>query len=145
MIPELLAPAGNMEKLETALRYGADAVYCGIERFSFAQDKLALFAFVEGEFTWSAKPGEQFHYLEAYRGQTRYSIEYTGENEDLEETQAFLSDAFAIASGCASASASATCGNSATTSAHDSARGPSVRWRLPRPISSWGDSSQSSV
>ena len=34
MIPELLAPAGNMEKLETALRYGADAVYCGIERFS---------------------------------------------------------------------------------------------------------------
>lgn len=34
MIPELLAPAGNMEKLETALRYGADAVYCGVERFS---------------------------------------------------------------------------------------------------------------
>ena len=34
MTPELLAPAGNMEKLETALRYGADAVYCGIERFS---------------------------------------------------------------------------------------------------------------
>ena len=34
MIPELLVPAGNMEKLETALRYGADAVYCGVERFS---------------------------------------------------------------------------------------------------------------
>jgi putative protease len=34
MTPELLAPAGNMEKLETALRYGADAVYCGVERFS---------------------------------------------------------------------------------------------------------------
>ena len=34
MIPELLAPAGNLEKLETALRYGADAVYCGIEQFS---------------------------------------------------------------------------------------------------------------
>lgn len=28
-IPELLAPAGNMEKLETAIRYGADAVYMG--------------------------------------------------------------------------------------------------------------------
>lgn len=26
---ELLAPAGNMECLKTALRYGADAVYCG--------------------------------------------------------------------------------------------------------------------
>lgn len=34
MIPELLAPAGNIEKLETALRYGADAVYCGVEQFS---------------------------------------------------------------------------------------------------------------
>jgi len=34
MTPELLAPAGNMEKLEVALRYGADAVYCGVERFS---------------------------------------------------------------------------------------------------------------
>jgi hypothetical protein len=33
--------------------------------------------FLEGEFTWSAKPGEQFNYLEAYRGKTRYSIEYT--------------------------------------------------------------------
>ncbi|WP_147819660.1 peptidase U32 family protein [Salidesulfovibrio onnuriiensis] len=28
-IPELLAPAGNMEKLETAILYGADAVYLG--------------------------------------------------------------------------------------------------------------------
>ncbi|HEX9078624.1 MAG TPA: U32 family peptidase [Desulfuromonadaceae bacterium] len=27
--PELLAPAGNMEKLEIAVRYGADAVYLG--------------------------------------------------------------------------------------------------------------------
>jgi putative protease len=34
MIPELLAPAGNLEKLEAALRYGADAVYCGVAQFS---------------------------------------------------------------------------------------------------------------
>jgi putative protease len=33
-IPELLAPAGNLDKLKTALLYGADAVYCGVERFS---------------------------------------------------------------------------------------------------------------
>jgi putative protease len=33
-VPELLAPAGNLEKLETALAYGADAVYAGIDRFS---------------------------------------------------------------------------------------------------------------
>ena len=31
---ELLAPAGNLDKLKTALQYGADAVYCGLDRFS---------------------------------------------------------------------------------------------------------------
>ena len=31
--PELLAPAGNMEKLEIAVRYGADAVYLGGKEF----------------------------------------------------------------------------------------------------------------
>lgn len=33
-IPELLAPAGNPERLRTALRYGADAVYLGMQRMS---------------------------------------------------------------------------------------------------------------
>lgn len=32
--PELLAPAGNMEKLQVALNYGADAVYVGGKQFS---------------------------------------------------------------------------------------------------------------
>ena len=32
-LPELLAPAGSMRTLETALRFGADAVYCGLPRF----------------------------------------------------------------------------------------------------------------
>ena len=32
--PELLAPAGNLEKLKTALTYGADAVYIGGGEFS---------------------------------------------------------------------------------------------------------------
>lgn len=31
--PELLAPAGTMEKLEYAIRYGADAVYLGGPEF----------------------------------------------------------------------------------------------------------------
>jgi putative protease len=31
--PELLAPAGDLEKLQTALDYGADAVYAGGEQF----------------------------------------------------------------------------------------------------------------
>ena len=33
-LPELLAPAGNMERLETALQFGADAVYLGAKRMS---------------------------------------------------------------------------------------------------------------
>ena len=30
--PELLIPAGNLEKLRTAFLYGADAVYTGVDR-----------------------------------------------------------------------------------------------------------------
>ncbi|MCL6589879.1 MAG: U32 family peptidase [Firmicutes bacterium] len=33
-LPELLIPAGNLEKLHTALLYGADAVYVGVEGLS---------------------------------------------------------------------------------------------------------------
>jgi putative protease len=33
-LPELLAPAGTFEKLQTAIRYGADAVYLGGTRYS---------------------------------------------------------------------------------------------------------------
>lgn len=33
-LPELLAPAGNRERLETALRFGADAVYLGATQMS---------------------------------------------------------------------------------------------------------------
>ncbi|HIP82050.1 MAG TPA: U32 family peptidase, partial [Desulfocapsa sulfexigens] len=33
-IPELLAPAGNFEKMVTAIHYGADAVYMGGKQFS---------------------------------------------------------------------------------------------------------------
>jgi putative protease len=46
-IPELLAPAGNYEKLKIALHYGSDAVYMGMSDFSlrakadnFAEDEL---------------------------------------------------------------------------------------------------------
>jgi len=31
--PELLSPAGNLEKLKYAVNYGADAVYCALDRF----------------------------------------------------------------------------------------------------------------
>ena len=46
--PELLCPAGDFERLKTAIRYGADAVYLGADRFgmrsvspNFSFDELA--------------------------------------------------------------------------------------------------------
>ncbi|MDF1614034.1 peptidase U32 family protein [Desulfurivibrio dismutans] len=46
-MPELLAPAGNLEKLQVAIHYGADAVYLGGRRFglrahagNFSDDEL---------------------------------------------------------------------------------------------------------
>nr|HPO05773.1 peptidase U32 family protein [Candidatus Gracilibacteria bacterium] len=33
-LPELLLPAGDIEKAYYAFRYGADAIYCGIPMFS---------------------------------------------------------------------------------------------------------------
>ena len=38
--PELLAPAGNLEKLKTAVIYGADAVFIGGKEFSPLAQKV---------------------------------------------------------------------------------------------------------
>lgn len=48
--PELLAPAGNLEKLKKAISYGADAVYIGGEEFSLraAADNFTLDEIKEG-------------------------------------------------------------------------------------------------
>ena len=35
--PELLAPAGNLEKLKVAILYGADAVFMGVKSFLCVQ------------------------------------------------------------------------------------------------------------
>ncbi len=49
-IPELLAPAGNMEKLKIAVHYGADAVYLSGKRFGLraAAGNFALSEIEEG-------------------------------------------------------------------------------------------------
>jgi len=39
---ELLAPAGNLEKLKTAIRFGADAVYCGAGSYSLRVPEASL-------------------------------------------------------------------------------------------------------
>lgn len=40
--PELLAPAGDLEKLETAIRFGADAVYVGAGDFSLRANSTSF-------------------------------------------------------------------------------------------------------
>lgn len=40
--PELLAPAGNLEKMKYAIHYGADAVYLGLPSFSLRSNKNAF-------------------------------------------------------------------------------------------------------
>ena len=42
MKPELLSPAGNLEKLKYACHYGADAVYMGIPSFGLRSNKNAF-------------------------------------------------------------------------------------------------------
>ena len=71
---ELLAPAGDMEKLKTALHYGADAVY-------FAGKKFGLRAFA-GNFEDVAEPVEYCH----SRGKKAYiTLNIYPRNNDKEE------------------------------------------------------------
>lgn len=48
--PELLAPAGNIEKLKYAIHYGADAVYCAGKRFGL---RARADNFDEEELAWA--------------------------------------------------------------------------------------------
>ena len=50
MKPELLMPAGDMEKMRTAFQYGADAVYAGVPMFSLRarENKFSLQSVKEG-------------------------------------------------------------------------------------------------
>ena len=41
-IPELLAPAGDLERLRYAINYGADAVYCGLPEFGMRSARPIL-------------------------------------------------------------------------------------------------------
>ncbi len=49
-VPELLAPAGSLEKLKIAISYGANAVYCGGQDFGLrtAADNLTYPELIEG-------------------------------------------------------------------------------------------------
>jgi len=79
--PEILAPAGNFEKMRTAVHYGADAVYLGDSRFSL-RGKAGNFA-----------PGELRSAVEyAHRRGVRayVTVNIFPHNADLPEIQEHL-------------------------------------------------------
>lgn len=84
MSPELLSPAGNLEKLKYAFAYGADAAYVGAPRFSLRAraDQFSLEDFSEG-LTWAHQRGKRV-YLAA---------NLVAHDEDLPTLQEFMREA----------------------------------------------------
>jgi len=84
--PELLAPAGDMEKLRVALNYGADAVYIGGKDYSL---RAAAGNFASGELAQAAAFAHS-------RGKKLYlAVNIFARNEDLEALPAYLRQAAA--------------------------------------------------
>lgn len=85
--PELLAPAGNLEKLKAAISFGADAVYLG-------GSKLNLRAFADNFTTEELKEGIEFAHS---RGKKVYvTINIIPHNEDLEGLENYLLELYEI-------------------------------------------------
>lgn len=83
IIPELLAPAGNFEKLKMAVHYGADAVYLGGEEFSLRN--LADNFTVEGL-------AEAVSYAHARGVKVYLTTNIFAGNNDLEAMKRYLED-----------------------------------------------------
>lgn len=83
--PELLAPAGNLEKLKTAINFGADAVYLG-------GSKLNLRAFADNFGNDELKEGIEFAHT---RGKKVYvTLNVFPHNEDLEGLEEYLTELY---------------------------------------------------
>lgn len=81
--PEILAPAGNLEKLKTAILFGADAVYLG-------GSKLNLRAFADNFTDEELVEGIEFAHN---RGKRVYvTVNVFPHNEDLEGLESYLKD-----------------------------------------------------
>lgn len=85
--PELLAPAGNMEKLRIAIHYGADAVYLGGKSFGLRNlaDNFTMGELAEAVAYAHERQVKVYLTVNAYPG-----------NADLAELLGFLEDAAAI-------------------------------------------------
>lgn len=85
--PELLAPAGNLEKLKTAIDFGADAVYLG-------GSKLNLRAFADNFGVEEIKDGIKYAHD---RGKKVYvTLNVFPHNEDLEGLEDYLRELYSL-------------------------------------------------
>lgn len=73
--PELLAPAGDLEKLKIAVLYGADAVYFGGETFSLRAGA--------GNFTYDEMK-EGIEFAHAHGAKCHLTVNIFAHNEDIE-------------------------------------------------------------
>lgn len=81
VIPELLAPAGNFEKMVTAIHYGADAVYMGGKQFSLRAKA--------GNFS-DEKMAEAVQYAHAHGVKIYITINILAHNRDFAELDNYL-------------------------------------------------------
>ncbi|WP_055667956.1 peptidase U32 family protein [Desnuesiella massiliensis] len=83
--PEILAPAGSLEKLKTAIDFGADAVYLG-------GSKLNLRAFADNFTTEEIKEGVEYAHS---RGKKVYvTLNVFPHNADLQGLEEYLKDLY---------------------------------------------------
>ena len=80
-VPELLSPAGSLEKLKVSISYGADAVYCGGQKFGLrsAADNLTYQELEEGVNFAHEKNAKVFVVLNSFL-----------HDQDLEELPSFV-------------------------------------------------------
>lgn len=80
-LPELLLPAGNLEKLKTAILFGADAVYLGGKEFSLraSADNFTLEEIAKG-----------LSFARQYNKKIYVTVNILAHNRDLEKLPAYL-------------------------------------------------------
>ena len=78
---ELLAPAGDLERLKWAIMYGADAVYLGMEKYSL-RDNAKNFTFED------LKQGVLFAHK--YNKKVYVTVNIVFQNEDIDGLEEFL-------------------------------------------------------
>ncbi|MBU5637016.1 U32 family peptidase [Geomonas sp. Red69] len=81
--PELLAPAGNMEKLKVAIRYGADAIYLGGKAFGLRN--------LAGNFT-RLELDEAVAYAHRHGVKVYLTVNAFADNDDLPTLERYLSE-----------------------------------------------------